>query len=401
MHFALYDLYRSGHPVITDSRKVPAGALFFALRGDHFDGNAYAAAALEAGAAFAVVDDPKIIRDDRYILVPDTLRALQSVARIHRRNLGIPVLAITGSNGKTTTKELVSRVLAERFQVSATRGNLNNHIGVPLTLLSMKPDTEIAVIEMGANHPGEIAAYCKIAEPDFGLITNIGKAHLEGFRGPAGIRRSKGELFDWLRRTGGTAFYPVESEALREMIAARPHLTAYSYDTFELQPHSGRDNLLSVRYAGEVIHTHLAGDYNLQNIAAALAVGRYFEIRPRDMISAIESYIPENQRSQRMKTDQNILYLDAYNANPSSMSAALENFSNVEEAGYPKVLVLGDMLELGEFAEKEHAEILDRVYRLAFTEVFLVGRLFAAANRYGYKTFETFEKLAEYLRDHP
>ena len=375
--------------------------MFFALKGENFDGNAYAARALEAGAVCAVVDDPKVAADERYFVVPDVLKTLQALARLHRRTLEIPVLAITGSNGKTTTKELVSRVLAKRFKVSTTKGNLNNHIGVPLTLLSIEPGTEFAIVEMGANHQGEIASYCAIAEPDYGLITNVGKAHLEGFGGEAGIRKGKGELFDWLDRTGGTAFYLAKSEALTEMAAERPNLTAYGFSSSVLDLLPSENNLLTLDYTGQPIHTQLVGDYNIYNVAAALAIGEYFEVDTTDTIAAIESYAPDNNRSQRIVTERNILYMDAYNANPSSMTAALENFAAVVEPGYEKMLVLGDMRELGDQSESEHRAILDKIGTLGFREVFLAGEVFQSVNDGRYMAFPAVGNLAEYLQEYP
>ncbi len=398
MIFKLYDLFAAGHPVVTDSRKVVPGAIFFALKGGNFDGNAYAADALEAGAAAAVVDDPQVAVDERFIVIPDVLKALQALARHHRRTLDIPVLAITGSNGKTTTKELIHRVLSTRFKVSATQGNLNNHIGVPLTLLAIAPGTEFAVVEMGANHRGEIAAYCAVAEPDYGLITNVGKAHLEGFGSEAGVRQGKGELFDYLARTDGTAFYLAESEALGEMAAARPGLTAYGYSADALTVMPSENGLLTLKYGNRLIHTQLAGDYNRFNVAAALAVGDYFEVDPAEAVAAVESYAPDNHRSQRIETERNILYLDAYNANPSSLAAALENFSSTDEPGYRKVLILGDMLELGAYAEAEHRAILEKIEELGFEEVYLVGEVFSALDK---NAFPTVGKLAEYLTQNP
>ncbi len=402
MIYKLYDLFAAGHPVVTDSRKVVPGSIFFALRGDRFDGNAYAAAALEAGAAAAVADDPKAAGvepgDERYFVVQDVLRTLQALARHHRRELAIPVLAITGSNGKTTTKELIHRVLSTRFRVSATQGNLNNHIGVPLTLLSIPPGTEFAVVEMGANHRGEIASYCAVAEPDYGLITNVGKAHLEGFGGEEGVRAGKGELFDYLTRTDGTAFYLADNQALSEMAAARPGLAEYGYSADTLIVIPSKNGLLTLRYGEKLIRTNLAGDYNRFNVAAALAVGDYFEVDPAEAVAAVESYTPDNHRSQRIETQRNILYLDAYNANPSSLAAALDNFAAADEPGYRKVLILGDMLELGEYAEAEHRAILERAGALGFEEVYLVGERFLSLDK---NAFPTVGKLAEYLTQNP
>lgn len=398
----LYNLFSAGHPVTTDSRRVTPGSIFFALKGENFDGNAYAAGALEAGAVTAVVDDPVVAVDERYIVVPDALKALQDLARHHRRQLDIPVLAITGSNGKTTTKELITRVLSQRFRVSSTQGNLNNHIGVPLTLLAIPPGTRFAVVEMGANHRGEIASYCDIAKPDYGLITNIGKAHLEGFGGEEGIRRGKGELFDYLARTGGTAFYPEESDVLHAMIVERPKLMAYGFSVDALQAVPSVDNLLSVRYRGRLLQTCLAGEYNRYNVAAALAVAEYFEVPTEAAIAAIESYTPDNNRSQRVKTARNILYLDMYNANPSSMAAALENFSAIQEEGYRKAVILGEMRELGDYAAVEHRAVVDAVRRLGFDDVFLVGEQFRKMDaQRGVRTFADAAELAAYLRQYP
>ena len=401
MIYKLHDIYQAGHSVETDSRKVVPGVMFFALKGEHFDGNAYAARALEAGAVCAVVDDPKVAVDSRYYVVRDVLQALQAIARLHRRTLEIPVLAITGSNGKTTTKELVSRVLAKRFNVSTTKGNLNNHIGVPLTLLSIAPGTEFAVVEMGANHRGEIASYCAVAEPDYGLITNIGKAHLEGFGGETGIRKGKGELFDYLARTDGTAFYLSESEDLSEMAAERPGLTAYGFSSSVLDVLPAENSLLTLRYADRPIHTQLVGDYNRYNVAAALAIGEYFEIDTAAAIEAIGSYVPENNRSQRTITGRNTLYMDAYNANPSSMSAALDHFAGVEEPDCEKALILGDMRELGDYAEAEHRAILDKIRSHGFSRVYLTGPVFGSVGNGEYPAFPTATELAEFLREFP
>lgn len=400
--FKLYDIYRHNPVVCTDTRQLTPGALFFALKGENFDGNRYAASALEAGASCCVVDDPAVAVNDRYVLVNDVLTTLQSLARHHRRQLGIPVLAITGSNGKTTTKELVSRVLAKRFRIAMTQGNLNNHIGVPLTLLSIMDCVELAIVEMGANHQGEIAFSCSLAEPDYGLITNIGKAHLEGFGGVEGIKKGKGELFDYLMRTDGMAFYLQDSEPLSEMIEIRPGLMATGYSAEGMEVLPTEDNVLAFRVDGRTIRTNLVGDYNRYNIAAALAVARYFEV-PMDMaVEAIESYVPDNGRSQRKVTARNVLYMDAYNANPSSMHAAVENFVSSSEEGKTKMLVLGDMRELGEYADDEHRSVLKAVENAGFGEVCLVGEIFSRVNTNpAYHTFTSQEELAGYLREHP
>ena len=361
----LYDLFLKHPAISTDTRQIEPDSIFFALRGAKFDGNGFIPEALEKGAAYAVSDDPSIAAaDERILLVDDTLKALQELAREHRRALAIPILAISGSNGKTTTKELVSRVLAARFEVYATRGNLNNHIGVPLTLLSMNSGTQFGVVEMGASHCGELALLASIAQPDFGILTNIGLAHLEGFGGPEGVRRGKGELFDYLAAHGGHAFVPTDDEILAGMAAERDSL-AVEYYSASLA--DGMDN-------------HLEGTYNRYNIAAAVAVGRYFDI-PADRIrDAIARYIPDNNRSQRIETARNTLVADCYNANPSSMRASIGNFlAEPLEERSRKVLILGDMLELGDWSEQEHATIIAQAAQDPEAEVLLVGHEFAKA----------------------
>lgn len=362
----LYDLFTAHPAVSTDSRRVTPDSLFFALRGASFDGNRFAAEALARGAVRAVVDDPATAATDpeRMILVRDALAALQDLAREHRRALGIPILAITGSNGKTTTKELVSRVLAERFEVCATRGNLNNHIGLPLTLLSMTRDTEFGVVEMGASACGEIALLCSVAEPNYGLITNIGHAHLAGFGGPEGVQRGKGELYDYLAENGGRAFVASNDDTLVAMAVRRDPLAVEYYPAA----------------LGDGVENRLEGAYNRANIAAAVAVGRYFDVDETRIRHAIASYLPDNCRSQRTETGRNTLVVDCYNANPSSMRAALRNF-RTEQLGdrTSKVLILGDMLELGAWSREEHAGILEAACAIPDARILAVGREFAAA----------------------
>ena len=351
----LYDIFREHPHISTDTRNIGADSIFFALRGATFDGNRFAAEALDKGAAYAVVDDPAAVTDERMVLVGDTLGALQELAREHRRRLAIPILAISGSNGKTTTKELVSRVLAERFEVYATRGNLNNHIGVPLTLLAMTRDT----------HCGEIALLASIAEPNYGILTNIGRAHLEGFGGPEGVRRGKGELFDYLAANGGRAFVPREDEMLTNMAAERDGLAAEYY---------------SITLA-EDLENHLEGHYNRFNIAAAVAVGRYFDVADERIRHAVGSYVPDNNRSQRTETGRNTLIMDCYNANPSSMRASVANFlAEPPGARTRRLLILGDMLELGAWSEQEHAAVIRLAAQAPQTEVMLVGTEFARAH---------------------
>ena len=340
--------------------------MFFALHGASFDGNNYAIQALEKGASVAVIDREDILNDnpqyaEDLILVEDTLQALQALAREHRRELAMPIIAIAGSNGKTTTKELVSRVLAEKFEVSTTKGNLNNHIGVPLTLLAMSTETEFGVVEMGASAQGEIALLCSIAEPNYGILTNIGLSHLEGFGGVEGIRKGKGELFDNLNENGGRAFVPQEDATLCAMAAEREDMAVEYYS----------------RTVAEGFESNLTGDYNRYNIAAAVAVGRYFGIDDIHIAEAILSFTPDNNRSQAVKTEHNSLVVDCYNANPSSMEVALDNIATME--GEKKVLILGDMLELGEWSEEAHCNILRKADNVA-GEIILVGGEFAKAH---------------------
>ena len=362
----LYSIFEQCSGVTTDSRKVAAGNLFVALRGANFNGNLYAVKALESGAAYAIVDErpaadtPTDILE-RIVVVDDSLLALQALAAEHRQRLQIPILGIVGSNGKTTTKELVSRVLAERFTVYATRGNLNNHIGVPLTLLAMDSSVEFGVVEMGASAQGEIALLCSICRPNYGIITNIGNAHLEGFGGHEGIIKGKGELYDYLNANGGTAFVAQQDEVLTLMASVRLNMAVEPY------PYT-----LSEGYK-----SNLSGEYNSRNIAAAVAVGRYFNIAPERIAAAIESYIPENNRSQEQITAHgNRLIIDCYNANPSSMEVAIANIASKEGA---KLLILGDMLELGQWSESEHRRILELAASIGRVEMILVGEHFRRA----------------------
>ena len=394
---ALYDLFRDHPRVTTDSRHIEPGGIFFALKGERFDGNRFAAESLRLGAAFAVADDPALrddpaAREGRLIVVDDALGALQELAREHRRELGIPVLAVTGSNGKTTTKELLRRVLSERFTVLATGGNLNNHIGVPLTLLSLTREAEFAVVEMGASARGEIALLASIAEPNYGLITNIGRAHLDGFGGPEGVRRGKGELFDFLRDNGGRAFVAAEDATLTAMAREREPMAVEYY---------------SLALADDV-PCHLEGEYNRANAAAAVAVGRYFGIAEERILHAVDSYVPTNNRSQRMLTERNTLILDCYNANPSSMQAALDNFLVQQpDAGAGKAVILGDMLELGDWSRDEHRHVVRLAARDTQARILLVGEHFAEACRSldplppNVTCFPTRQELEEHLDRNP
>ncbi len=361
----IYHFYLEHPHISTDTRHIAPDSIFFALKGASFDGNLFAEEALKKGAAAAVVDNEEIAaRDERMFLVGDTLKALQELARHHRRALQVPILAVAGSNGKTTTKELVSRVLAEKFEVYATRGNLNNHIGVPLTLLSMTRETEFGVVEMGASACGEIALLASIAEPNFGLLTNIGRCHLEGFGGPEGVRRGKGELYDFLAAHGGTAFVRIEDDTLSNMAVERDSMAVEYYHTS----------------LAEGIPTHLEGDYNRFNIAAAVAVGHYFNVPDERIRHAISAYEPDNNRSQLMRTTLNTLVVDCYNANPSSMKVSIDNFMQrpIEDRDH-KVLILGDMRELGKWSLEEHIRVIRHAATIEHAELIFVGSEFATA----------------------
>ena len=445
----LYSKYLAcGGRVTTDSRTIRGGEIFFALRGENFDGNDYALKALEAGAAWAVVNDDFDCHSrpdressgpdchsrpdresSRLIRVPDPLTTLRDLAiwhRTHVRDGKLPVLGLTGTNGKTTTKNLIAAVLARKFRVTATQGNLNNDIGVPLSLLSITPDTEIAVIEMGANHPDDIAKLVRVSQPDYGLITNVGRAHLLGFGSFEGVKAAKGELYKWLGTHRGSLIFLNEDDPdLREMAAAQPcHVFGYglAYQNAQVLPATPEEPFLRLQLGEDVVATHLVGAYNATNVLAALAVGEYFGVPRADAIAAIGDFVPDNNRSQMVRTASNTLIVDAYNANPSSMRAALDNFRQVEAPR--KLALLGDMRELGEESLAEHCKVVQQL-RGAGLPACLVGEEFhkaletlgcpgpssAGSDSPAFPLssratsrdlwFPTSEALAEYLAAHP
>ena len=371
----LYALYRQHPSVQTDTRRLQKGDLYFALKGPHFNGNAFAQQALEKGAVYAVIDEAGYTIEGKTILVDDVLATLQQLARHHRQQFSIPFLAITGSNGKTTTKELIHAVLSTTFTTYTTEGNLNNHIGVPLTLLKIKRDAQIAVIEMGANHQREIASYCEIALPTHGLITNCGKAHLEGFGGVEGVRKGKGELFDFLRKNEGTVFLMNDYDYLQSMSSGIQQIFTYgTKDAAVVGNAVQSDPFLQVEFTNGptgVVHTSLVGSYNLPNVLAAVAVGRFFGVEEEKIKRAIETYLPSNSRSQMVQKGSNRIILDAYNANPSSMKAAIDNFAKAESDN--KILVLGAMAELGDESLEEHQRLVAEISRHPWRDVLLVG----------------------------
>ncbi|GAB3915916.1 UDP-N-acetylmuramoyl-tripeptide--D-alanyl-D-alanine ligase [Larkinella terrae] len=369
----LYDRFRECAGVSTDTRKITEGCLYVALKGDQFDGNLFANDALEKGARYALIDNPALATDSRFLLVNDGLTALQELARHHRNTLTIPVIGLTGSNGKTTTKELIASVLSRKYRTYATLGNLNNHIGVPLTLLAIDNSYEMAVVEMGANHQGEIRLLCSIARPTHGLITNVGKAHLEGFGGVEGVRKGKGELFDFLAETGGTVFVNAQSAVLTAMFGERLFREAVFYQlTDQYEIITENPAVVYRDEAGQVVTTHLAGHYNFDNMAAALCIGKFFGVPAEEANAAVASYNPTNNRSQVIQKGSNLLLMDAYNANPSSMAAAIQNFMKQEAAR--KVVILGDMYELGDESPAEHAALGELIAQGQFDTVILAGK---------------------------
>jgi UDP-N-acetylmuramoyl-tripeptide--D-alanyl-D-alanine ligase len=372
----LYTIYKQYPSVQTDTRKLKQGDIFFALKGDNFNGNAFAQKAIDAGAAYAVIDEPAFEIPGKTLLVNNVLTALQQLAKYHREQFTIPFIAITGSNGKTTTKELVHAVLSSSFITYATEGNLNNHIGIPLTLLKIKADAQIAIIEMGANHQKEIESYCVYAQPTHGIITNCGKAHLEGFGGMEGVRKGKGELFDYLRNHHGTALVMWDYDYLREMSKGINTIITYGTAdaTIEGQVVKSEPFLeVAITKGSETgtIKTQLVGDYNLPNVLVAATAGAYFKVSTTNIKKAIEEYTPSNSRSQLLEQGSNKIILDAYNANPSSMKLAIENFSRLPAD--KKVLLLGAMAELGEESLAEHQEIVTLIKKYNWTAVVLVG----------------------------
>ncbi len=404
----LYKIFEQ-HPIVcTDTRDIKKGSIFFALKGTSFNGNEFAKKALESGCSYAVIDEEKYQKDDRFLLVPDVLELLQGLANYHRRMLNIPVIAITGSNGKTTTKELIASVLGKKHKTLATKGNLNNHIGVPLTLLSITKQHEMAVVEMGANHVGEIEDLCAIAEPNYGIITNIGRAHLEGFGGFEGVIKAKTELYSFIKKTNGVLFVNAGNELLMKHAEGIKNILYGDLDNVDT---SGMlvaaDPFLHIRWKNktevtplirkEVVSTKLIGNYNFENILAAACIGNHFNVPEKQIAEALENYSPDNSRSQVIEKGSNKIILDAYNANPTSMRAAIENFAGMNWPN--KILVLGDMLELGTESAKEHQAIIDLLKQKEFSKIILVGKLFCAVNNtINAECFESTEKASEWFR---
>ncbi len=393
----LYKVYCKHYAVCTDTRKIIPHSIFFALKGDNFDGNKYAQQAIKDGCDYAVIDNPHYKLDDRYFLVDDVLTTLQQLAIHHREQLSIPFIGITGSNGKTTTKELIREVLSQKFKVLATTGNLNNHIGVPLTILSITPDVEMAIIEMGANHQKEIEFLSSISLPDYGFITNFGKAHLEGFGGVEGVIKGKSELYDNLRSRNKTAFINYDDEKQIEKSQGIETITfgttAQAEYTIELKSSTPT---LSIQWNNTTAQSNLIGNYNFYNIAAAIAMGIYFGVEDEKIKEALENYTPTNNRSQLLKTENNELILDAYNANPTSMHQAIVNFS--KNTSGKKMAILGDMFEMGDYAEQEHQTIAKLAEEMIDGDVLLVGENFAKTTSKCIK-FDSTDEVYNYLKN--
>ena len=426
---SIYNKFKECGVVTTDTRTLKGGEMFFGLKGENFDGNEYAQKALELGARYAVVNKTSAAassEDPRLVKVDDTLKTLQDLARWHRSmtivdGKPLTVIALTGTNGKTTTKELIREVLSVKYRVTATEGNLNNSIGVPLTLLKINQDTQLAVVEMGASHPGDIKELVDIALPNYGLITNVGKAHLLGFGSFEGVKKTKGELYDYLRRTSDKVFINADNPHLCQMASERnlqsdperPYslLIPYGleYQGASVLPSSAEEPFLRIsvpvtpgRAEGSIlIRTNLVGSYNADNVMAAIAVGAQFGVSLEDAVRAIEAYVPSNNRSQMTRTEHNTLIIDAYNANPTSMAAALDNFSNV--SADCRIAMLGDMLELGEDSAAEHKAVIESALSRGFCKVFFVGKEFASVSVASDNAmfFQTSDELADYLKANP
>ena len=396
----LHQIFLQHPKVSTDTRKLEENCLFFALKGENFNGNEFAEQALEKGAAFAVIDEVKYQISDQTILVDNVLQTLQKLASFHRNQCSAKIIALTGSNGKTTTKELINAVLSKKYDTIATKGNLNNHIGVPLTLLSITSYTEIAVVEMGANHQKEIAFLCSIAQPDFGYITNFGKAHLEGFGGEEGVIKGKSELYDYLLENSKAVFMNADDPIQFKKLGSYINKFGFSQDKHEFFRITflGANPFVMLKAEDIDMHTKLIGSYNFTNCCAALMMGKYFNVPLTDIKNALENYEPDNNRSQLLTKNGHQIILDAYNANPTSMRAALENFKGMEAEN--KIAFLGDMFELGDTSADEHQQIADLAAQLNFDMVFLVGKNFDSTNT-PLATFESFDRLSDYLKEHP
>jgi len=398
----IYELYKKAYTITTDSRNISKDCVFVALKGEHFDGNDFAVQVAEEGIAACVIADRKDLPGrDRLFVVDNSLKALQELANYNRRKLATPIIGITGTNGKTTTKELISTVLSKKYNIIFTQGNFNNQLGVPLTLLRIKPETELAVVEMGASHPGDIQELTDIGEPNYGIITNIGRAHLEGFGGYEGVIKTKNEMYQYIAAHNGLLFVNKDNNLLMSLASNINKVTYGTENDVDVQGKMLSANpYLSVEWNGHKIDTQLVGDYNFENVMAAICVGTYFKVSPNDIAEALSSYCPTNNRSQVIETAKNRVVMDAYNANPTSMSHAIKNFRNICKDD--NLLILGDMRELGEESEQEHKNILQLLKELRFKKVYLVGPEFSKCSENSeFVSIQNVEELAQYLHQHP
>ena len=398
----IYEYYKKAYTLTTDSRNISKDCIFVALKGEHFDGNDFALKVAEEGVASAVIADRKDLpRHDRLFVVEDSLKCLQELAKFHREKLGLPIIGITGTNGKTTTKELVSAVLSKKYNIVFTQGNFNNQLGVPLTVLRIKPGTDMAVVEMGASHPGDIDELTNIGEPNYGMITNIGRAHLRDFGGFEGVIKTKNEMYQYIDANKGLLFVNKDNELLMGLANNINKVTYGTCDDADIQGKMLSANpYLSVEWNGHKIDTQLVGDYNFENVMAAICIGMYFKVAENDIVEALSSYCPTNNRSQVIETGKNRVVMDAYNANPTSMSHAIRNFRNICKDD--NLLILGDMRELGDESEQEHKTIIELLKELKFKNVYLVGSEFAKVTENSeYSSFNDVEELAHYLQQHP
>lgn len=387
----LYQIYLKHSKISTDTRKITEGCIFFALKGENFNANEFADEALNNGASFVIIDEQKFKTSNHHILVNDVLSTLQKLANYHRKQFNIPFIGITGSNGKTTSKELVNAVLQQKYKTSYTQGNFNNHIGVPITILSIPLDCEIAIVEMGANHVGEIRDLSEIAEPNFGAITNIGTAHIEGFGSQEGIIKGKGELYNFIKKSKGTLFVNNDDELLMTLSNEIERITYSRNDIKNVKSNP----FISFEWNNRNINTQLYGTYNLPNILLAISVGKNFGVSASQIKSALENYVSSNNRSQIVKLSNHLLYLDAYNANPSSMSVAIESFSTIPSS--KKLLVIGDMLELGHLSLEEHQKIVDKIYQLGLTALFVGNEFLKLKNKYNFYCVKNTDEAISYL----
>lgn len=392
----IYQYYSQKYIISTDSRKIVQGCVFVALKGEHFDGNDFAYQVAEDNIAACVIADRKDLpTHERLFIVEDSLTTLQELAKLHREKCNIPIIGITGTNGKTTTKELIATVLSKKYNIIYTQGNFNNHLGVPLSLLQIKPETEMAVIEMGANHPKEIEFLCSIAKPNYGIITNIGKAHIEGFGNFQGVINTKKELYDYIKDNDGIIFLNNDNSILNEISSNIKKITYGKNDKADHHALISSSNpYLSINWNNETVNTNLVGDYNFENVLAAITTGCYFNVEKEQIVEALENYSPTNNRSQFIKTQKNELVMDAYNANPSSMSHSIKNFRNISDENH--LLILGDMKELGNESHDEHQKILNIIEELNFCNVILVGSEFNKVNT-KYLSFINADELINHI----